>query len=172
MKHFHFKFIGIFFITITLQSCISGTPDCNDVSTFDLKHDLLIYQMEKLRKSSSSRTDSLRLAYKELGFNAISIRQEKNPLNDSLSKHYYAFAEAENLELNKKLEKLKSIQSQITINDDFELISEGENMSLTSFYCTCSTSFTINEEPRSMSYKLTRHDYDSRTYHEVTFAQD
>jgi hypothetical protein len=165
-------------LTIILQSCLSGTPDCDDVDKQELKWDLNSYEQNMFFKEKLKLLDSLKSYWKEKGYKEISLYDQYSRgieldrmdsiKNDSIGR-LWSLSEArlDTLWISKKRTIEKAI-SNLKFVDEVKFIRESENSSLTKFHCHCYVQFEIDGENGVLRYKLTRKDWDSRTYQNVT----
>lgn len=158
-------------IVLSLSGCvISGKPDCNDISITRLQDDLKSFIIQEMYEEKDSKRDSIRALFSEAGFNYKAIIPPENPPPefDSLKNAFYTAMGRLDTLLQPKLDSINQIKNNIIVNETGKLISESENSSLTTFHCTCQGEFKQSEESANFTYRLTRYDFDSNTYSEVT----
>lgn len=159
-------------VLLTATGCFSKKPDCDDVSVTELQGSITGFLREMELKRIEAKRDSLKAFYKEAGFNNMSIFEPKNPSSeyDSLKRKFYAeWAQLDSLE-KQKLEGVYSLSDKIRVKETGELVYESAEMGLSTFHCDCDGKYYIDDESGVFSYRLTRRDFDSKTYRKVYFV--
>lgn len=170
----------LLFSLLIFQSCISATPDCDDLNKQELKSKLIEYENNELTKEYFKLLDALKSYWKAQGFKEATLRDDYatsvlNPKfhktkNDSLGQLWVeSTSRLKTIWLLKK-DSLLSTNSNLKFLDKVTLITENENISLTEFHCNCSIQYVLGEKTGEIQYKLTRRDWDSQTYHKVNHA--
>lgn len=160
-------------VVFSLSGCIiSGTPDCDDMSTKQLQNDLKGFIKQAIRADIELKRDSVKAAFKEAGYNYMTIFPPKNPTPEyeRLKNAFYISMGSLDTLIQQKLDSITPLTNNIIVKETGKLISEDENISLTTFHCTCRGNYILREGSGTFEYRLTRHDFDPKTYLKVTYA--
>ncbi|MGL1888480.1 MAG: hypothetical protein OCD76_18330 [Reichenbachiella sp.] len=167
-------------LLLTFQSCISSTPDCDDINPQSIKWEFFTFENEKLYQEKLQLLDSLKFYWKEQGYESNSIIDQRNInhwgrvfdeiKNDSLGQLWDESVSRLDTICALNKEQLENTISNLKFLEDVRLIKESENSSLTAFHCYCQIKYELDGEIGEIEYKLTRRDFDSRTYSEATHS--
>ncbi len=165
--------IFYFLLAMSLFGCVSGKPDCDDISSQQLQNGLKTFMIQAIRSDMETKRDSIITEFKKAGFNNRSIFPPDNPTPkyDSLKRSFYLHMKRLDTLSQNKLSSIILKTDNIIVEKTGELLFEDENISLTTFHCTCEAEYLLKDYNGKFNYRLTRHDWDPKTYLKITYAK-